>query len=122
MAIIHHLGMFLLGIRDSTSLLWIKNIMLYTDPRTLKIHPSSKKMIDCFKMAFIQVLFFMIGIPKLFQFFGFDLIYILLNLIFLLLTYGYIFFYNEDIISATREIILWKEKRNPGNYFKLDIK
>jgi hypothetical protein len=111
MAIIHHLGMFLLGIRDSTSLLWIKNI-----------HPSSKKMIDCFKMAFIQVLFFMIGIPKLFQFFGFDLIYILLNLIFLLLTYGYIFFYNEDIISATREIILWKEKRNPGNYFKLDIK
>jgi len=102
------MGMFLLGIKDSTSLSWIKNIMFFTDPRTLAIHPSSKKMIDSFKLAFVQVILIMIGIPKLFQYFGFDIIYIALNLIFLLLTYGYIFFYNEDIITAARDVILWK--------------
>jgi len=94
MTILHNLGMFLLGVKDSTSLLWIKNIMLFTDPRTLKIHPSSKKMFDCLKLAFVQVIIFMIAIPKIFQFFGFDIIYMLLNGVFLLLTYGYIFFYN----------------------------
>jgi len=66
MAFIQNLGMFLLGIRDSLSLSWIKKILLYSDPLTNRIHPSSKTMLKSLQLSLVQVIIFLIAIPSIF--------------------------------------------------------
>ena len=81
-------GMFLVGVSDSLSLRWIKNILFVTHPENKSIHPSSLKLLQTFKNTFIQVFIFLILVPLSFLYFGYELIYIALSIMFLLLTYG----------------------------------
>jgi hypothetical protein len=112
MTLIHHLGMFLLGIRDSLSFSWIRKVMLYTDPQTNRIHPSSNKMLKSLQLSFVQVIVFLIAIPSIFNYLGYSFISGILNKLFLILTFGYLFFYNDDLITSTRNVLLWKIKTN----------
>ncbi len=112
MTLIQNLGMFLLGIRDSLSLSWIKKILLYSDPQTKRIHPSSTKMLKSLQLSLIQVIVFLVAIPSIFEYLGYSLISMILNTLFLILTLGYLFFYNDDLITSTRNVILWKIKTN----------
>lgn len=112
MTFIQNLGMFLLGVRDSVSLSWIKKVLFYSDPQSKRIHPSSTKMLKSLQLSFFQVIFFLILLPKIFQLLGYPLIYIIIDTLFLILTYGYLFFYNDDLITSTRNVILWKIKTN----------
>ena len=42
MITLQHIGMFLMGIRDSISIEWVNDILFYLDPLTRKVHPKSK--------------------------------------------------------------------------------
>jgi hypothetical protein len=69
----------------------------------------------------LQVLIFIFGIPALLNFIGIYYIAAALRLLFLLLSYGYLFFYNEDILSSTRAILIWKERRNPNRSVRVNF-
>ena len=58
-----NLGLFIAGLKDSVSLLWINKILLYTHPVHKRTHPSSYKMITILSNSFIQVIICLIGIP-----------------------------------------------------------
>ena len=122
MTIINNLGMFLVGIRDSLSYEWIRQVLFCTDAQTRRRHPDSFVLFNSLKSAFLQVIIFIFCIPKLLNFMGIYYIAFALRSLFLLLSYGYLFFYNEDIISSTRKILLWRQRRNPNSRvnFQLD--
>lgn len=82
------IGMFLTGIADSLSLQWIRRLVLATDKRSKKIHPSSWKIINTFKNTFIQVFVFLIGLPFFFRYIEQEEISFFLSILFLSLTYG----------------------------------
>ncbi len=69
--------------------------MLYTDPRSKKIHPLSHSMLSLLKQSIVQVAIFLIAIPGIFLLLEIYSLYYFLNSLFLLLTYGYLFFYND---------------------------
>jgi len=66
MSLIQYVGMFMLGVRDSISLEWIKKLLLYVDPQTKKVHPASKILFDSLKSSFIKILLYTIIVPQLF--------------------------------------------------------
>jgi len=94
MTLIHNLGMFLLGIRDCMSLGWVNKLLFCFDEKG-KLHPASEKIRKNLKSALIRVGLFLFIIPLI-------LIYVLeihifaliFRLFFVLLIFGYIFFYN----------------------------
>lgn len=86
--------MFLCGMFDSLSLYWVKKILFAVHPTTKATHPSSYRLMKTFKDAFIQVIFLFICLPSLLDWVGLDFLGNVLQIIFLLLSYGYIFFYN----------------------------
>ena len=90
--------MFLLGLRDSLSLYWVRKILLLTHPTTKDIHPSSLKLIATLKNTFIQVFVFLIGLPTICRLLGQDLIGQSLSILFLILTYGYFIAYLQLLI------------------------
>lgn len=120
MTFLQHLGMFLLGLRDSVSLLWIRRVLLYVDPQTKKVHPSSKILFDSLKSSFIKIILYIIVVPFVVEYFDFLSISALLKFVYLILAYGYLFFYNNDILISTRKLLAWQQKRTPGVNFELD--
>jgi hypothetical protein len=120
MTFTQHAGMFLLGLKDSISPSWIKRVLLYVDPQTKKVHPSSKIVFDSLKSSVLKILLYTIIVPHLFSYFDFLGISGLFKIIYLILTYGYLFFYNNDILVSTQKLMSWQEKRHPNLYFELD--
>jgi hypothetical protein len=120
MTVLQHVGMFMLGIRDSISVEWISKTLLYVDPQTKKVHPSSKMLFDSLKSSLIKILLYIIIVPKIFEYFDFLSISAFLKVVYLILTYGYLFFYNNDIMVCTFKLIAWQERRTPGSTFELD--
>ena len=109
------IGMFLLGLRDSISLSWIQKTLLFIDPKTKRVHPSSKQLFMSLKSSLIKILLYVIVVPSIFeylQFFDFLSISALFKIIYLILTYGYLFFLNNDIMVSTRKLIFWQHNRN----------
>ena len=98
MTVIHNIGMFLLGVRDSMSPGWITKVLLCIDKQTMTLHPASRRLFDSLKLSLIQVLLFIFVIPLLLNFIGIYYIAFVLRGLFLLLSYGYLFFYNEQIL------------------------
>ncbi len=94
MTFIHNLAMFLLGLRDSVSLGWIRKLIFCKDSQG-RTHPASLTIIKCLKSAMIQVGVFIFIIPLILNFLGIHILAFLWRAIFLGLSYGYIFFYNE---------------------------
>ena len=88
MKVLQICGMFLIGLSDSLSLRWVKNILLVTHPKNKSIHPSSLRLLQTFKNTFIQVIIFLILFPLSFYYFGFELFYYIVGFIVLILTYG----------------------------------
>lgn len=86
--------MFICGMSDSISLYWVSKILFATHPITKVSHPSSFRLIKTFKDAFIQVIFLFICLPAILDFIGLDFIGNVVQVVFLLLSYGYLFFYN----------------------------
>lgn len=85
---------FIIGLSDSLSPYWLKHILFVMNPMTKQIHPSSYKLIHTFKNAFIQVIVLLVGLPAILDYFNLDLTAKILKIMFLLLSYGYLFFYN----------------------------
>lgn len=86
--------MFICGMSDSMSVYWVRKILFAIHPIKKVTHPSSYKLIKTFKDAFVQVIFLFICLPTLLDFVGLNFIGKVLQVLFLLLSYGYIFFYN----------------------------
>ena len=120
MTILQQIGMFMLGLKDSLSPSWIKRVLLYVDPQTKKVHPSSKVVFDSLKSSVVKILLYTIIVPQLFEYFDFLGISTVLKVIYLILTYGYLFFYNNDILVSTQKVLTWQEKRQPKQYFEID--
>lgn len=108
MTLIQQLGMFMLGLRDSVSFEWIKKTLLHVDPQTKKIHPSSKKLFDSLKSSLIKVSLYVIIVPYILEYLDFYSISSLFKFVYLILTYGYLFFYNNDILVSTRRVVAWQ--------------
>lgn len=81
-------SMFVLGMRDSLSLYWIRKVLLQTHPTTKNIHPSSLVLLATLKNTLIQVLVFLIGVPMIFRFFNQEILAQTFSYFFLILTYG----------------------------------
>jgi hypothetical protein len=113
-------GMFLMGFKDSISPTWVKRVLLYVDPQTKKVHPSSKIVFDSLKSSFFKILLYTIIGPYVFEYFDFLGISTVFKIAYLILTYGYLFFYNNDILVSTQKLLSWQEKRQPQQYFELD--
>ena len=120
MTILQKIVMFMLGLKDSLSPSWIKRVLLYVDPQTKKVHPSSKVVFDSLKSSVVKILLYTIIVPQLFEYFDFLGISTVLKVIYLILTYGYLFFYNNDILVSTQKVLTWQEKRQPKQYFEID--
>jgi hypothetical protein len=88
MTFINHFGMFVQGFKDSIDFTWIREILLYTDPQTKKIHPSSKKLLHTIFQSLIQVGIFLIAIPYPLLYFGYNIAYNAVTIFFLILTFG----------------------------------
>ena len=108
MTFIQHFGMLMLGVRDSISLEWIKKTLLYVDPQTKKVHPSSKVLFDSLKSSIIKIILYTIIVPHLIEYLNFLPISTILKIVYLILTYGYLFFYNNDILVSTRKLLAWQ--------------
>ncbi len=93
MGFIHNLARFLIGVRDSLYLGWIRKLIFCPDGRG-GIHPASYQLRGSLKAAFLQVGIFMFVIPIIMKFLGLHVIAFLWRAFFLILSYGYIFFYN----------------------------
>jgi hypothetical protein len=120
MTVAQQAGMFLLGFKDSVSPTWIKRVLLYVDPQTKKVHPSSKVVFDSLKSSVFKILLYTIVVPHVFEYFDFLGISAVFKIVYLILTYGYLFFYNNDILVSTQKLLSWQEKRQPQQYFELD--
>lgn len=110
MGFINNLGLFLLGIRDSLSLGWINKLIFCTDPVTQKTLPATITLRKSLASVLIRVGLSLFAIPLLLKFLGIDTIAILFRALFLVLSYGYIFFYNEEIMNSTRKIIAFRKR------------
>lgn len=114
--------MFLCGFFDSISIYWLRKILFTVHPITKEVHPSSFKLLETFKNAFIQVIVLFICLPAILDYLEFDLIGNILQIIFLLLSYGYLFFYNIEVMTATKEIALWSANFPNTYYCQFDVK
>jgi hypothetical protein len=95
--------MFLLGIHDSMSIGWVHKLLFCMDPVSRKIHPSSTKLFKSLKSSVIQVVVFLFIIPFILQnILKIQYIAFVTKVFFLLLSYGYLFFHNEDILASSR--------------------
>jgi hypothetical protein len=83
---------------------------------------SSFKLLKTFKDAFIQVVVLLIYLPATLDYLEFDFIGNILQIIFLLLSYGYLFFYNIEVMAATKEIALWSANFPGTCYCQFDVK
>lgn len=118
----HNLYAFLCGFLDSISLYWIRKILLVTNPATKKIHPASLELLTTIKNTFIQIFVFMIGLPWIFRYFEQEVIAIILTSLFLPLTYGYLFFYNTEVMTSTKKVALWANKFPNTNFCEFDMR
>lgn len=108
MTLIQQLGMLMLGVRDSMSLEWIKRTLLYVDPQTKKVHPSSKILFNSLKSSIIKIILYTVIVPHLIEYLNFLPISTVLKIVYLILTYGYLFFYNNDVLVSTRKLLAWQ--------------
>lgn len=108
MTLIQQLGMLMLGVRDSMSLEWIKRTLLYVDPQTKKVHPSSKILFNSLKSSIIKIILYTVIVPHLIKYLNFLPISTVLKIVYLILTYGYLFFYNNDVLVSTRKLLAWQ--------------
>lgn len=108
MTFIQQLGMLMLGVRDSMSLEWIKRTLLYVDPQTKKVHPSSKILFNSLKSSIIKIILYTVIVPHLIEYLNFLPISTVLKILYLILTYGYLFFYNNDVLVSTRKLLAWQ--------------
>lgn len=110
MGFIHNLGMFLLGLRDCLSFGWINKLIFCKDPVKNELHPAAIALRKSLIEAVIRIGLTIFIIPFIFSFLGIESVALLFKWVFLLLGYGYIFFYNEDIMSSTRKIISFRKR------------
>lgn len=120
MGFIHNFCLFSLGIRDSLSLGWIRKLIFCTDPVTKKIHPAAITLRKSLLSALMRVGLSLFVIPLILQFLGIHTIALLFRILFLVISYGYIFFYNEQIMDSTRKIINFRKKQMGESHFELD--
>ena len=90
------IGHFLLGMRDSLSLGWIKGILFYTDPVSKKILPQSIKLQKVLLKSIIQAGVITTLIPFILSILGFKILGMLVMVLSLVWTYVYLTFYNLD--------------------------
>lgn len=114
--------LFLFGLSDSLSLYWIKKILFIVHPTTKKPHSSSFTLLKTFKDAFIQVIVLLLLLPALLDYIGLDIIGDIVGVVFLLLSYGYIFFYNIEVMSSTKDVALWSAKFPHTHFCEFDKK
>ena len=100
------ISMFCLGLRDSMSLYWVRKILLLTHPVNKNIHPSSFKLLSTLKNTFIQVFVFIIALPWLLRYLGQNMLAQIVSIFFLILTYGYFYFYSAIYSSIIQ--MLWQ--------------
>lgn len=75
-----------------------------------------------FKDAFIQVIILFICLPLFLDYLDFDRTAAFIQVIFLLLSYGYLFFYNIEAMTATKDIALWSCNFNQTYFCQFDVK
>lgn len=99
--LVNSVGMFLLGVVDSMSLEWVTAILLFSDPQSKTILPHSQKLLMTLSQSAIQVCLFLTALPLLLSLLSLDILSTIVATFTLLGTYGYLFFYNNDILSLT---------------------
>lgn len=110
-----NLTYLILGVRDSLSFGWIKNVLLYSHPQTGELHPQSKKLLDTAFRTVVQVLLIYILLPIVFNYLAsyssiIKVLYYYAIMMVTILTYGYTFFYFTDVFEAANAIIRWNKK------------
>jgi hypothetical protein len=110
-----NLTYLLLGIRDSLSIGWIKNVLLYSHPQTGELHPESRKLFDTGYRTIVQVILIYILLPVAFNYLAtysaiIKVLYYYAMMLVTILTYGYTFFYFTDVFDAANAIVRWNRK------------
>lgn len=110
-----NLAYLLLGIRDSLSPDWLRNILFFTHPQTKEIHPESKKLFSSLYKTIVQVILIYILLPKIFEYLSsysafIKVVYYYSMTLVTILTYGYTFFYFGDVYDAATNKAKWNRK------------
>mgnify|MGYP005613110185 CR=1 FL=1 len=112
-----NLTYFLLGIRDSLSIDWIKNVVLYSHPQTGELHPQSKRLFDTAFKTIVQVILIYILLSLVFNYLAsysaiIKVLYYYAMMLVTILTYGYTFFYFTDVFEAANAIVKWNRRNS----------
>ena len=115
-------GHFLVGLADSLSVAWIKDILFYTDPQTGRILSQNFKLQRVLLRSVLQAGVVTTLLPLILKWLGFPVLSWIVMGLSLIWTYVYLSFYNMDATKLTLEVIVWKAKKGKDLMAALDIR